>query len=244
MTLSNSVIAEDQRLDTAATRSSEELAQHRWHWTLDESNPNRVTFVEYAAAVGRSHVTISKQANGYAAWFAEQGREEVPLHGLAEHVERANIGAEKQQAIDAVAKATGKTFQAIRKGGADVVRDVLSTARERVERGNDATMEDAIQRVAEDRARHERTQERVQSESKARHTFRYVELEGHIAYAMRRLREALDVAQDVPFEDEERELIADSLAKLRAVLNLIDVRVTGTTMVDWDSELAKLGEAR
>jgi hypothetical protein len=58
---------------------------------------------------------------------------------------------------------------------------------------------------------------------------------------MRRLREALDSAADVGFTDEERELIADSLAKLRAVLNLIDARVSGTSTVDWDAELAKLG---
>ena len=38
MTLAYNVIEADHRLVAAAGKASEELARHRWHWTLDESN--------------------------------------------------------------------------------------------------------------------------------------------------------------------------------------------------------------
>ena len=240
-TLPSDAIAEDARLEGAATRSSEELARHRWHWTLDESNPNRVTFAEYARAVHRHGDTIAMQANGYRDWLADQATEPDPSKGMNEYIQRSKMNTEKQAAIDAIASATGKSFNTVRKGGADAVRNVLAVAREKVERGTAADMAEGIEKAGADLARSIQSEKKQEQDRKERHSLRYVEMEGHIAYAMRRLREALDSAADVGFTDEERELIADSLAKLRAVLNLIDARVSGTSTVDWDAELAKLG---
>lgn len=84
--LSPQVIAADRRLDDNAKRASEDLAKHRWHWTLDESNPDRVSIRAYARAVGRHHRTISVQANGFSAWVAQ------PAAPPSEHIERAGIG--------------------------------------------------------------------------------------------------------------------------------------------------------
>ena len=53
--------------------ASEELARHRWHWTLDESNPDRVSFSEYAAGVGRHKSQIQSFARGYALKVASEG---------------------------------------------------------------------------------------------------------------------------------------------------------------------------
>lgn len=241
MTLNASVIAEDVRLDSVAHRSSEDLARHRWHWTLDETNPQRVTFAEYARSVNRNADTITMQANGYRDWLAAQATDPDPSKGMNEYIQRSKMNVEKQAAIDAIASATGKTFNTVRKGGADAVRDVLSTARERVERGSDVTMDEAIKRAAEDRARTERTNERLRQERAQRSGLRYVEIEGHVAAAMQRLRKALDAAEGVDFTDEERELMTDSLGKLRAILNLIDIRVVGETDINWDAEFAKMG---
>ena len=63
-----------------------------------------------------------------------------------------------------------------------------------------------------------------------------------MAAAKRRLTEALKVAQDVGFDDEEIELMTDSLAQIRAVLNLIDMRIAGKTDVDWDADPLHFGD--
>jgi len=240
MAITATVIAEDSRLESAATRTSEELAKHRWHWTLDESNAARVSLREYARLVRRDERTIRAQANAYALLAAEQETAAAGRRNFSEHLERARVGADKEAAIDAIAKAGGTSFKTARMKP-DVVRDVIDTARERVDRGAESSMEDALRRAAEDRARTERTNERLKQERSERHTLRYTEIEGHVAAAMQRLRKALDTAEGVEFSDEERELIADSLGKLRAVLNLIDVRIVGETNINWDAELAKLG---
>ena len=238
-TLPAAAVAEDARLEGAAERSVVDLAHHRWHWTLDESNPDRVTFTEYAAAIHRHRVTVAKQAKGYADWMLREGDS---LRGpLSEYVDRANISEERQAAIEAVAVATGTSFQVARQGRTEDVKSVLAVAREKVERGTAADMTEGIEKAGADLKRSITSEKKQGEDRKERHSLRYVAMEGHIANAMRRLREALAEAQDVPFTDEERELIADSLAKLRAVLNLIDIRVTGTTTVDWDAELAKMG---
>jgi hypothetical protein len=87
--LPSNVIATDRRLDENATRASEDLARHRWHWTLDESNPDRVSIRAYARNVGRSDLTIGAQVKGYAA-SAARG---TPLN---EEIERARMGGETE----------------------------------------------------------------------------------------------------------------------------------------------------
>jgi hypothetical protein len=60
-----SAIQKDHELEGRAERSSEALAKHRWHWTLDPSNPGKVSQREYARAVGRSQTTVSHYAQGH-----------------------------------------------------------------------------------------------------------------------------------------------------------------------------------
>lgn len=233
--INEKIVAEDRRLETAAERSREALARHRWHWTLDESNPERVPVREYARAVGRSQPTIRRIANGYAAW-AERG---APLGELNDYIERAALSDERAAATEAVAKVRGISVGTARQHHADEVREVQATARDRAERRGTTPAEE-IPQVVEDRARVQRGLRDAEADRKAAHTLRYVEMEGKIASARRYLSEALRVAEDVPFADDERELITVALGELRAILNLIDTRVTGRADVDWDAELAKI----
>lgn len=85
----------------AAESASESLAEHRWHWTLDESNRERVTVSTYARAIGKAQSTVFAQVNGYAAYRG------TSIGTLSEAIERANIGAERQAVTDAVADARG-----------------------------------------------------------------------------------------------------------------------------------------
>lgn len=235
--LAAGVVDTDHRLETARDRTQEELARHRWHWTLDESNPGRVSLREYARAVGRDHTVIRKYALGYATWIAEDGGHLATT--LGDCIVRAHTSVEKEAVIDAIATAAGTTFTGARQQHEEI-RTVRAVAQERAERRGSTVAEEAVE-VARERHIAREADRHREVERKERHTLRYIELEGHVAGAMRRLRAALDMAADVPFTDEERELIADSIAQLRAVLNLIDSRVTGNVDVDWDTELRKLG---
>lgn len=233
------VVDDDHRLSKAA----DQLMELRWHWTLDESNPGRVGVREYARQVGRDHSRISRDANAWAAWLAG-GAGSSTTPGAAQTPtdfrELANLNEERQQAAQAVARTTGQAVSTVARTKRDEVDAVLNTARERaVERGTN--VEHEIERAAEWREKARRSAEREQDEKRKRSTLRFVEIEGHVGAAMQRLRKILDTSQDVDFTDEERELIADSLAKLRALLGLIDLRITGeTTDVDWDAELERL----
>jgi hypothetical protein len=92
MSLPAQVIREDRQLEKARESTAETLMRHRWHWTLDESNPDRVSMREYARAVGRSFSTINADATGYAL---TQGDRDIPI---SQARERANMGAETQPA--------------------------------------------------------------------------------------------------------------------------------------------------
>ncbi len=52
------VVQEDTELETRIGRMSERLSQLRWHWTLDESNSDRVSFRQYGRDVGKDHSVI------------------------------------------------------------------------------------------------------------------------------------------------------------------------------------------
>jgi len=68
------VISQDADLESAIERDTAALAELRWHWTLNDSNPNRVTISEYARQVGRVKSTISTMVNGYAASLDDKTR--------------------------------------------------------------------------------------------------------------------------------------------------------------------------
>lgn len=112
-------------------------------------------------------------------------------------------------------------------------------AQERAERRGTSVEEEAPA-VAKERVREREAQKQRAQEHKAAHSLRYIEIEGHLAAAQARLTKALNTAQDVGWDTGEIELIADSVARIRAVLNLIDLRITGETEVDWDYEMKKL----
>lgn len=143
MNLPANVVETDKRLQ----RSANELMEVRWHWTLDETNPDRVSQLEYARQVGVDHKRIYVDANAWADWLAAQG------------------GAR---------------------------------------------------------------------------TARFIEIEGDLSAITQRLRKVLVVAENVGPTDEERELLVDSVGRVRALLNLVGLRIAGETDVDWDAELDKL----
>jgi nucleotide-binding universal stress UspA family protein len=237
------VIQTDRRLQ----RSADQLMELRWHWTIDESNAGRVSVAEYARQVGVARPRISQDAHSWSDWLAAQRKRTAdgtaPSPGEPQtpddYRQLKRLGEERGEAAKAIARTTGVPVGTVANHKRDEVDAVLSTARERaVDRGT--TVEHEIERAAEWRAKARKAADREQDERRKAHTLRFIGIEGDIGVIMQRLRKVLDSAQDVPFTDEERELITESLAKMRALLGLIDLRITGETRVDWDAELKKL----
>lgn len=243
MPLTRAVIDTDHQLEGSATRASEELAKHRWHWTLDESNPKRIPVREYARDVERNLATVQRYANGYALYLAKMAD---PPGGVAytiqDAIRQSENSAERQEFNEAIAKGSGRAVGQVARGDNRVrTNEIIAHAKERAERrGTDPVQE------AENIARHQvkaRASAHRQKESKAKgHFFRWNEIEGDLLRARRSLLHAMSVGEGVDFTDEEMEFIRDAVANTRAVLDLIDLRMQGNPDIDWDGELAKLSE--
>ena len=96
------VIEEDNRLEK---ETAEKLGYLRWHWTLDESNPGRVTQVEYAKAVGVGRTTIQKYVAAYVEKMSDAS--DTPWSKI---IDRKAMGSEAQAATEALTDASGNSF--------------------------------------------------------------------------------------------------------------------------------------
>jgi len=104
MTLPKSVIAQDHRLEKAAEDAGRKLCELRWHWTLDESNPKRVSLSQYARDVGRGRNTIHQYAHAFGVLRTNSAI------SVIEALYRAKMSAQRQQATETVARSHGVTF--------------------------------------------------------------------------------------------------------------------------------------
>ena len=191
------VIRQDVALEAAADRCAEALAEHRWHWTMDETNPDRVPFREYARAVQRDPSSIRRLARA-----SPPGRR-GGAPPLSEYVERIEMSDEREAATEAVADAQGVAFTTVtsRSAGRREVAEVLTTARERAERRG-TTVEAELPDVAQRRQRHREAAKTTRARKADQSSLRYIAVEGHLAQASSALRKALAEAAGVDWEDD------------------------------------------
>jgi hypothetical protein len=235
--VSQSVVEEDRKLTREAETSRGALARHRWHWTLDESNLKRVSARAYAAAVGVSRQLIDQYAQGYALYQSVKGT--LNAMTISDAIARAQMGAETRAAAEAVAHARGITAEAVRRHRPNELRRVRDHARELAEEKG-TTIADEAGRVADFIVKAERTEARTEAGRRAKRTARYLELEGILAGAQRKLEQALTLSHQVDWGAEEQELLLHSLKFVKRLLELIDLAIVGTKGIDWDTEIKKL----
>lgn len=236
------VIDKDHELEARTTRSTEALAKHRWRHTLDPSGP-KFGFRAYAHAVGRREATVRNHANGYAL-FVERATDARPGRALTiqDAVRLAGQSAEQQAFTEAIAEGSGEPVANVARGDNRRRRDIVDRAHQRAaRRGTDAV--DEARDIAASEAKATKAQQQRRTEERSRRSVRFIAVEGKLAGAQRYLRQALDEAAEVAFNDEEMALIRASIANVQTLLNLIDLRMAGTPDIDWDAELAKLGGA-
>jgi len=238
-TLPTEAVETDHRLEKSASKATEALARHRWHWTLDESNPLRVSIRAYARAVGRGETTIRAQGNGYAEWA--NGRARAPL---GEVIERSKMSAQKEQIVDAVADANKVSFQRARQGYSPDVSRVRDAVEHAVERKPDMTAEDRAayaKRTAENLARSRASEEQRTADRRRQQTARFMLVDARLSHARRDLLDALEHARLGGFGGDEIALLETAVSAIRAVTALLDSAISGASNVDWDAELAKIG---
>ena len=244
-TIPQNVVAKDHELEGRSDRASEALAKHRWHWTLDESNPQRVSPREYAKVVGRAHVTIFRHAKGYALYTERMSvRPGATVGGftIQDAIRLAELKVEDQEFAEAIAQGSGKSVAQVARGdNRHKMHAIVGQAKDRAERRGTNAVDEARDLAEQHRKTREMDAEHRKSRAKAR-TFRYIGIEGDLASAKRKLLNALKDAEGVDFSEEELDLIRDSIAQVRAVLNLLDLRMSGDPNVDWDAEFEKIGE--
>jgi hypothetical protein len=143
----------------------------------------------------------------------------------------------KRTAVQAVADAKGIGAQtAERHYGPDVAR-----ARATIEAAPDR--EAGVAKAREHAAKVEQVRKREheqETERRHQHSRTYLNLEHELGKARRALQNALGWARDSKLADPEVELIADSLASVRALLDFVNAAIVDETSIDWDTELAKL----
>lgn len=237
------VIRKDHELEAEATTSTEALAKHRWHQTLDPKGP-QYGFRAYADAVGRSEKAIRTAANGYVAFIAAATNAEpgTAPPTIQDSIRLAHQSGEQQEFTKAIAEGLQEPVARIARGDNLVRPVIIDQARQRAERKGTDPVDEARKIAVNRRKTKEMDAKHVKEKAEA-HGIRYIEIEGDLASAKRILTRALTTAQNVKFTDEEMGLLRDTINNIKALLDLIDVRMAGNPDIDWDAELVGFGGA-
>jgi hypothetical protein len=218
-------VREDREIAARAESATAALMEHRWRAV----NEGGATIADYARALGMSYSVLRRYVQG---WELLTSTGQSPLDAYA----LAGMGETKRAAVEAVADAKGIGAQTVERHYApDVAR-----ARATIESAPD--QEAGVAKAREHAARVEQVRKREHEQEAARrhqHSRTYLNLEHELGKARRALQNALGWARDSKLDDAEVELIADSLASVRALLDFVNAAIVDEA-IDWDTELAKL----
>lgn len=245
------VIREDQDLEQSMESASEALGYLRWHWTLDESNPARVSIRQYALAIGKNKEVIRMYAQGYASHALGGQR---PSGNFSDSVVRAGLSAEKQLAVDVVAEVNNMTFENAKRRYEPTVievRNAVEREREqREEQGEDfpaEEREDYARKVAKMKRDSKAAEARHREEQRHNHSLKFMEMDTLASRVRQLSKELLDVTRDVDLSvlsEEEVRLLERQIIAAHEMVGLTRTALSGDSGTDWDKALADLEEKR
>lgn len=229
-----SIAQGDRRLREAAESSSAALASYRYEHTIAVG----VSFNDYARHVGVDPEAVRRYAKAHE-FIILNPEESSGSFDVA--MVRAGNTADRAAVVEAVAEVKGIKPTVVDTGHRHAVRRVRQMAEDRAERRGTSVSEEAPNAARSYETM--RRAEKRRNETKAANTsIRFLTIDQDLDRARSALIHALNESHGVEWDDESRELITDALAKVKAVIALLDARFTGMTDVDWDRELARLGE--
>lgn len=233
--LPSSVVEKDHRLEASRDKGAEALMEHRYHWTLDESNPKRIPIREYARLVDRSHTAIRKDAKGWESFVARRsgGNTNTEKGGSAAD-ERELVGRDEdwRAAAEAVARARGRNGKPIsivnvRQHHGDEVDEVLRGARRHAEREHRLPTEKDFEKIAVWLVKAERKREEDREREKRDHGMTYVKADGALDKAKRDMVKAIEHIIGTEFDAEERDLLLHTIGEVTEACDLARSAVMG-----------------
>jgi hypothetical protein len=218
MTLPDSVI----KLDHELSSSTSMLIEVRWHWTLDESNPERVSISEYGRRVGVSQRTIS--AFAHARILLVDGRAKT----AQEAIERAHMSEETQAAAEAVAEIHGVSFGSASKYYRDDIRFVRELAREQAEE-NDSDFWTALPDAIE--ALRLRVAHRgLGGGQPTSHSRMFINVDSRLILVREKVASCVEEVRRVESDigKEEIDALSDRIAEVQALLDTLSGALSGS----------------
>jgi hypothetical protein len=232
MTLPLNVVEEDRSLEKRTEGATRALLLLRWHWTLDESNPARVSLKEYSRRVDVAEPTIRRDAHAGAMLQGESGAALPPNEAR----ERASMGAETEAAAEAVAALYQAPLSTVRRTHRRDVRTIRDNARQRAEERGTKVV-DEIPHAAAMVRRHKEAEEKEAETKRQHHTVRYIEVEASLGQAAKFLIKAIRASEGVAFTQEEREMLAIALTTVERLKRVADRAIVEAYDKTWQTEL-------
>jgi hypothetical protein len=251
------LVKEDQRLEQDEENSTLALMRHRAEvcekgWT--GCDPKHIVR-DYAAAIGKGRTVIYQYNKGWQIWQAQLSAisgESVERLSPAECLLKARSSAERQMAVEAVAKAKGLSPVTVAQEHLDDVRYVESQVagyqqvKEQVAPKLAQRMieepHQTANRVATQMERHRQTDRQRREEARSQKSQTWLRTTGCLARAIYALRDAVVVLREADEQPEgqfQKEL-SDDMTKIQSLVDLLNLMNRGESGVNWDLELRKV----
>ena len=231
-------VERDHAIEAEATSKTLALMEHRWR-AIHEAG---FGIKEFARALGHTqHGTVAKYVHGWELWQSWGGSHSSTPPGRTplDALELARMSEVKRAAVEVVSEAKGISASNAARHHAPAVqraRDIIETAPDR---------EAGIVKAREHTERVQHMRERrteVEAGKRSNLPRAYIEVEYELDKARRALQNAIGWARGHTggFDPEAVELMQDSLARVRSLLDLMNMAIIGEVEVDWDAELARI----
>lgn len=230
MALPIKVVKEDRQLSNA----SDSLAALRWHWTLNEENPERVSFREYGRAVGRDMAAILRHAKGYALYLEGKGKRSID-----DCIAAAATSPQRKLVADEVGARLGVTPRSVVADHNPTLRDVEALADERAKR-HGTTFEQEVEPAADYVMKRRVKEQKRKEKLRAEHSQEFMRASDALARLEQAMKRAVPVITSYDWQEaDERKILKDRIGKMAMLMASLQLEVTGETGVDWDTELAR-----
>jgi hypothetical protein len=225
------VAERDLKLRNSMERAGEALGRYRYEHTIAVG----VSFSDYAKQCGVARGAVTQSAK---AWELYSQRVQPDLT-FSECFVRVSSTAERADVVEVVAKARGLSPRTVHEHHGREVRDIQEAAKERAERRGTTVKEEAT-KLAETKERIRTNQANQRQASRNSKTQAYLDIDRPFSNAYAYLVDTLNAAQGAELDGKSKEFLSNTSAKCRAILDLIDMAISGKVKVDWDAEMRKL----
>ena len=189
-----SVVEQDCALAEQVEQSTVALWSLRWHWTLDESNPERVSIREYARQVGRNESVIRADVRAHEK-LQECGGTPAPGRTLDDIRELARMSEQRALATELIADRLKIPVQTAKKQYRPAIENGIAAARIQAEMKGTTYETEVPETVASAVAHHKSKQAAVSGQkSKGGGRNRLAAYEATFTSALRKARDLLSMA--------------------------------------------------